>query len=64
MPSKKDMRFVSDLDNFFRTFDETHPLSESQKAEIEKHRRVHALRDKKTVNGKTTAGTTEDKKSH
>jgi hypothetical protein len=52
MKSKKDRHFVSDLDKFSNEFDRTHMLSESQKAEIEKHRRVFALRD--TDRTKTT----------
>jgi hypothetical protein len=45
MKRVKNMHYVSDLDKFSKEFDRTHPLSESQKAEIEKHQRIYKLRD-------------------
>lgn len=38
--------YVSEIDKFINEFDKTHPKSESQLAEIQKHQRVFALRDK------------------
>lgn len=38
--------YVSDIDNMLQKFDQTHPgLSKSQAIEVEKSRRVSALRD-------------------
>lgn len=39
--------YVSDLDKFLREFDQQHPEpSASQQEEINKHKRIAALRDK------------------
>lgn len=42
---KKIVGYVSALDRFIRKFDETHPLSASQRAEIKKYERISQLRD-------------------
>lgn len=43
---KKDKSYVSPIDRFQADFDKKHPKSASQKAEIEKYRRIILLRDK------------------
>ena len=37
--------YTSELDHFLKKFDETHPLSDTQIKEIEKHKRIAAKRD-------------------
>jgi hypothetical protein len=38
--------FVSEIDEFLEEFNRTHPLSQSQIDEVNKHKRVAELRDK------------------
>jgi hypothetical protein len=45
---KKIVDYVSAIDRFIRKFDETHPLSASQRAEIKKYQRISQLRDHPT----------------
>lgn len=40
-----DKFYVSPVDKFLEKFDTEHPLSESQKREIEKHKRIAKDRD-------------------
>lgn len=42
---KRNKSYVSPIDRFQAKFDKEHPKSASQKAEIEKYRRVILLRD-------------------
>jgi len=47
---KLDKHYVSDIDKFIQAFNTRHPIqSASQKAEIKKHQRIFALRDKATL---------------
>jgi hypothetical protein len=41
-----DKAYVSPIDLFQKSFDASHEKSASQKAEIKKYQRIHALRDK------------------
>jgi hypothetical protein len=43
---KRNKAYVSPVDIFQATFDQTHLKSASQQAEIKKHQRIYALRDK------------------
>lgn len=44
---KRDKSFVSDIDIFLKKFDQEHPeRSASQKREIEKYRKIFAMRDR------------------
>ena len=45
-----DKSYISEHDEFFHQFDKEHELSDSQKAEIKKHQRIHELRDNKQDN--------------
>lgn len=46
--------YVSEIDQVLQQFDKTHPpLSTSQRKEIEKYRRIYALRD--TIDSKDTS---------
>ena len=40
--------YISPIDKRIDAFDRTEPLSASQRAEIEKYKRIYALRDKPT----------------
>ena len=42
---KSDKHYVSEIDKKMAEFDQAHPKSASQQAEIAKHQRVYALRD-------------------
>lgn len=42
---KTDKHYVSEIDKRLAEFDQTHPKSPSQQAEIDKHERVYRLRD-------------------
>lgn len=42
---KKTVGYVSDIDQCLTEFDKTHPLTESQQAEIKKYQRIAQLRD-------------------
>ena len=42
---KKKINYVSDIDNYLNEFRATHKLSASQRAEIEKYKKVMDLRD-------------------
>ena len=44
-PIDIDKAYISPYDKFLSAFDETHPKSVSQQAEIKKHRRIALLRD-------------------
>jgi len=46
---KTDKHYVSEIDNELAEFDQSHPKSASQQAEIDKYKRVHELRDNPTV---------------
>jgi len=47
---KQDKNFVSEIDRFLEDFDKKNPKkSESQLVTIEKHKKIHELRDKKTT---------------
>ncbi|MCB1828010.1 MAG: hypothetical protein KDH94_06250 [Coxiellaceae bacterium] len=46
---KTDKHYVSEIDKKLAEFDQTHPKSASQQAEIDKHKRVYALRDNPTL---------------
>lgn len=41
-----DKHYISDIDRALAEFNARHKKSESQQAEVEKYRRVYALRDK------------------
>lgn len=45
MSRRKFKNYVSDIDIFLREFNQKHPKSESQLAEIQKYQRIFALRD-------------------
>ncbi|MFT3742063.1 MAG: hypothetical protein QM752_05230 [Gammaproteobacteria bacterium] len=47
--TKKLKNFVSPIDQFCQEFDETHPLSASQKAERAKYEQVYQLRDNQSL---------------
>lgn len=44
---KKKVDFVSDIDQFLVKFNESHPKSPSQQAEIQKYEKLNRLRDEK-----------------
>jgi hypothetical protein len=43
---KRNKAYVSPVDIFQATFDQTHAKSDSQQAEIKKYQRIYTLRDK------------------
>lgn len=45
MKHRRNVHFVSELDKFSEEFNRSHPLSESQKAEIAKYQAIYRLRD-------------------
>lgn len=46
---KTNKHYVSEIDKELAKFDQTHPKSASQQAEIDKHERVNRLRDNSTL---------------
>jgi hypothetical protein len=48
MVRRKITGYVSEVDNMIKIFDEAHPKSESQLAEIKKYERIYQLRDQST----------------
>ncbi len=40
---------VSSIDKRLKAFDDTHPPSKSQQAEIAKYQKIHQLRDEPTI---------------
>lgn len=45
MFKKRFKNYVSPIDQFLARFDQTHKLSRSQQAEIDKYKRIEKLRD-------------------
>ncbi len=45
MIRRKIVGYVSEIDKMLTTFDQTHPKSESQLAEIKKYEKIYKLRD-------------------
>ncbi len=45
MIRRKIVGYVSEIDKMLKTFNQTHPKSESQLAEIKKYERIYKLRD-------------------
>ncbi len=45
MLRRKIVNYVSDIDKKLSAFDSNHELSKSQKAEVEKYKRIYELRD-------------------
>lgn len=46
---KIDKHFISEIDKKMAEFDNTHPNSISQQAEVDKYQRIYQLRDVATV---------------
>ncbi len=40
-----DKNFVSSIDKALAKFNRTHPLTEAQRAEVDKYRRIYRMRD-------------------
>ena len=55
MKSKKLKNFVSEIHQFFKKFDQLHPLSASQQAEIDKYQEIYQQRDASQVLKKVNA---------
>lgn len=60
MMGKKKSRFVSSIDQALRQFDQSHPKSASQQAEIDKYAAVHAARDLADTNTSTQQHSKKD----